>query len=268
MDYSNSEVLKEIETLFDELVSGSKQFDDMYNHNSFNRIGKTNDKEKKEYYTEIIAEKLLSNLCKLYSNLYKQNNTCKITRETSYYTKTHSEIKLSENSSSKEENLAKEIILNQTRFMCNCSPLGIFIDYQIPLKNKQKDKAGKIDLLSINPKLLSVYFIELKAENNDETLLRAILEIFTYYMICDKKKLIKDYYTYCPEFKKIVDLYNIKKLPSLTCKPSVLLEIGCNPYKELGEMIGGDRPMLKKLIRLLGVEIYSIDSNFVIKKEF
>ncbi|MCL2480458.1 MAG: hypothetical protein FWF38_01960 [Spirochaetaceae bacterium] len=70
--------------------------------------------------------------------------------------------------------------------------LGIFINYQIPIKGKKKDKAGKVDLLAYNESLELLSLIELKREDNSETMLRAILEICTYYYQINKEQLKKE----------------------------------------------------------------------------
>ena len=75
---------------------------------------------------------------------------------------------------------------------------GKILDYQVPLKNTNADKdLGKIDLISAGDgtKLGSkkVYFLELKKDDSKETLLRCILESFTYSKIIDKEKLCKDF---------------------------------------------------------------------------
>ena len=44
------------------------------------------------------------------------------------------------------------------------------IDYQVPLKSRLCDKAGKFDLLSQTDD--AVYILELKQRNSDDTLLR------------------------------------------------------------------------------------------------
>ncbi len=77
--------------------------------------------------------------------------------------------------------------------------LGKIIDYEIPLKEKMSDKLGKIDIISVDSNGQSVRLIELKIKNKngDETLLRALLEIYTYYKLIDcsgsKIKLLEDY---------------------------------------------------------------------------
>jgi len=84
--------------------------------------------------------------------------------------------------------------------------LGEIINYQIPIKSKQDDGAGKIDLLSYNKKSGILYLIELKQrENKTDTMLRSILEICTYYYQIDREQLKKELLekNICPTIENI-----------------------------------------------------------------
>ena len=67
--------------------------------------------------------------------------------------------------------------------------LGEIIDYQIPLKEDEDDCAGKIDLIS--RKGDELHILELKKKNSDETLLRCVLEGYTYYKTIKDKNAFK-----------------------------------------------------------------------------
>ncbi len=70
--------------------------------------------------------------------------------------------------------------------------LGSVIDYETPLGNYDGDGLGEIDLLTVNDNTL--YAIELKSgANENDTLLHAILQAYTYAKIVDKVKLIKNF---------------------------------------------------------------------------
>lgn len=76
--------------------------------------------------------------------------------------------------------------------------IGKIFDYEVPLKEKQSDKYGKIDIVSKDDDKQSIKLIELKikAKNeNDETLLRALLEVYTYYKLIRNSfdKFLMDY---------------------------------------------------------------------------
>lgn len=131
----------------------------------------------KKLYTEIIADYLLKNIDKL-------NTIRTINRDKSYRITSH--IGQKTNSNRREENLAIEMFHKK-----RCE-FGMVLDYQIPLKNKQSDKGtGKIDLLA--KKEDCIYILELKREDNTETLLRCILEVFTYFKQVNHSRLLQDY---------------------------------------------------------------------------
>lgn len=75
--------------------------------------------------------------------------------------------------------------------------LGKIFDYEVPIKETKNDKYGKVDLVSTHDPSHSIKLIELKikSERRGETLLRAILEIYTYYKLISGSydKFIRDY---------------------------------------------------------------------------
>ena len=132
--------------------------------------------------------------------------------------------------------------------------IGKIIDYQTPLKNVQTDKAGKIDLLAYNekenPKTLRI--LELKKLDSKETMLRCVLEAYTYLKIVDKAKLLKDF-----------------GLPEDTIiKACPFVFYGKEQYREM-QAIKDDRKNLGKLIEKLGIEVIYLeekDGEYSIKK--
>ena len=89
-----------------------------------------------EYYTEVVAEWLLSNLSTL-------DGIKPIVRGAGYYTTSHDGIPDKPDSNRTEELIAMKMFRQG-----DIVGLGRVFDYQTPLKNKRSDKAGKIDLLS------------------------------------------------------------------------------------------------------------------------
>lgn len=71
--------------------------------------------------------------------------------------------------------------------------LGFVKDYQIPLKRVNRDTAGKIDLFCYQPEEQAVTLLELKREESKETLLRAVLQIYTYAKILHKQNFLVSY---------------------------------------------------------------------------
>ena len=89
-------------------------------------------------------------------------------------------------SNRKEEILAKLLFYQR-----EVKDLGYIFDYQTPLKATQKDSYGKIDLLGYNnaDECYSVIELKYRPSGSEETLLRCILEAYTYYKLLDIKQI-------------------------------------------------------------------------------
>ena len=220
--YSKDEIIKKLEVAKSEMWK-------FYSQDFVNYRGKTSDKER-DYYTEIIAEWLLDNI-----ELF--NDIKMISRENSYKVDSHDGKIKNKKSEREEEIIAMKLFdlsENQEKVF---DIIGKIIDYQTPLKNVQTDKAGKIDLLAYNekenPKTLRI--LELKKLDSKETMLRCVLEAYTYLKIVDKAKFLKDFGL--PENTKI--------------KACPFVFYGKKQYKEMQQ----DRKHLKDLIKELGIEV-------------
>ena len=112
--------------------------------------------------------------------------------------------------------------------------IGKIIDYQTPLKNVQTDDAGKIDLLAYNKNTKILRILELKKSDSDETMLRCVLEAYTYLKIVDRDKLLKD--------------FGLPEDAIVKACPFVFFE--GEQYKEIQE----DRKYLKELMKNLDIE--------------
>jgi len=173
--YSKKEILEEIQDM-----------GNFYKRKVVNYRGTTSD--SKEYYTEVVAEWILK-------NIYLFDHIKPITREKSYKVDSHDGKNKNNDSNREEEKIAMKLFdlsQNQGKVF---EIIGKIIDYQTPLKDIQTDKAGKIDLLAYNekenPKTLRI--LELKKLDSKETMLRCVLEAYTYLKIVDKAKLLKDF---------------------------------------------------------------------------
>lgn len=150
-------------------------------------------------YTELIAEWLLK---PDHLALFDKDITIHRTNY-SYWTKTHTgnttknktkSKTSSEDSKNKkrtvnreEEKIAMSLFKQQT-----LGPLGMVLDYQVPLSATKNDKGvGAIDLLAYDGKVLRI--LELKKPSSKETMLRCVCESYTYLKIIDKEKLINDF---------------------------------------------------------------------------
>jgi len=174
MSYSRNDILSKCNAAFKDIKTFYKQ--PFVNYN-----GKTVDTN--EYYTEVVAEFLCNNLKAFIDGIPQ------ITREKSYKTLTHNGV-FDEGTSREEERTAMEMF-NQSQLGLKYDFIGDIIDYQTPLKNARDDKAGKIDLLSYDGSTL--YILELKKPDSDESMLRCVLEGFTYMQIMDKEKVLRDF---------------------------------------------------------------------------
>lgn len=212
MGYSRQDILNKCqETLID-----IKTF---YNSEMINYRGKTTDTE--EYYTEIIAEFICNNI-----ELFRTTIPV-TTRESSYKTASH--IGVFSESSNRNEEVTAMKMFNQSEDGYTYNFIGKIIDYQTPLKSKRKDVAGKIDLLAYDGSILRI--LELKKSDSKETMLRCVLEGYTYMKTVNSEKLISNFEL--PEDTKI--------------KASPIVFFGGIQHQEMNE----DRPWLRQLMILL-----------------
>lgn len=171
--YSKKEILEEIQDM-----------GNFYKRKVVNYRGTTSD--SKEYYTEVVAEWILK-------NIYLFDYIKPITREKSYKADSHDGKNKDNDSNREEEKIAMklfELSQNQGKVF---DIIGKIIDYQTPLKDIQTDKAGKIDLLAYNEEEKILRILELKRPDSKETMLRCVLEAYTYLKVVDKAKLLKDF---------------------------------------------------------------------------
>ena len=218
--YSKDEIIKKLEVAKSEMWK-------FYSQDFVNYRGKTSDKER-DYYTEIIAEWLLDNI-----ELF--NDIKMISRENSYKVDSHDGKNKDKDSNREEEKIAMKLFdlsENQGKVF---EIIGKIIDYQTPLKDIQTDKAGKIDLLAYNESKKTLRILELKKPDSEETMLRCVLEAYTYLKVVDKDKLLKD--------------FGLQKNTKIKACPFVFY--GKEQYKEMQQ----DRKHLKDLIKKLGIEV-------------
>jgi hypothetical protein len=136
-----------------------------------------------EFTSEVVASYLLSHPPLIDSGIKR------IRREKTYAVE-HSKKPRAEKSKRAEELMAIRLVENHH----TGSAYGTMIAYQIPLKNTNKDiGAGKIDLVSYHEGLNTLFIHEFKRKENSETLLRCVLEIYTYFSTVDKDKLLSDF---------------------------------------------------------------------------
>lgn len=219
MAYTKEEIINKCKDAF-------KDPSTFYQADIINYRGKTADGI---FYNEIVAEFVCDNLDDLSKDIKA------ITRKESYKTKSHTG-EHNGSSNIREEEITAIKMFNQCKNGSVYDFIGKIIDYQTPLKNTSKDEAGKIDLLSYDGKTLRI--LELKKKDSKETMLRCVLEGFTYLCTVNQAKILKDFCL--PDSTEIV-----------AC-PFVFFDE--EQHKEMKE----DRPWLKKAMMLMNSKPYYI----------
>lgn len=230
MGYTRADIIG----MCDGAIKDVKSF---YQQAFVNYRGSTMDTQ--EYYTEIVAEYVLRHI-----DLFHDIEV--ISREKSY--KSDGRDGSFSNDTTRDEEVTAMKMFRQSQSGCIYTYIGEIIDYQTPLKNRKADDAGKIDLLSYDGGKLHI--LELKKEDSKETMLRCVLEGYTYMQTADKKKLLSDF-----------------SLPADT-------EVCTNPFvfreKSQWREMNENRPYLKKLIQMWECnpyyivykdEVYSVEQN-------
>ncbi len=217
MAYTREQIIK----MCDEAMRTPSAF---YKEEFINYTGRTNEGE---LYNEIVAEYVCGHLKEFVGGIKK------ISRENTYKTASHTGKHIPSNSR-QEEKIAVEIF-NQKHF----DYIGEVIDYQTPLKNKRDEDnegVGKIDLLAYDDQKL--YILELKKPDSDETMLRCVLEGFTYLKTLDAEKLLVD--------------FELPLSTRVVACPFVFWNR--DQHNEMKE----DRPWLKRVMKLLNSKPYYI----------
>ena len=158
-------------------IGGTKFAANFYKSAVVNYKGKVTG--SKDLYSEVIAETLINdNFIKDWLNLIPERpEHFKIN-----HPNTDENVDALKITNRKEEILAKLLF-----YQGNVDRLGYIFDYQTPLKATRNDSYGKIDLLGYNKddKCYSVIELKYRPSGSEETLLRCILEAYTYYKLLD-----------------------------------------------------------------------------------
>lgn len=204
-----------------------------------------NNDDRYEILAKIILEK----------GLHKLFAIKKITRTGQYALKSHNVINAKKNlSENKKDHLDEELICRKMFLSGLTNPynaIGYIIDYETPLQNTDADEGLKgIDLLSYNADADTLILLETKKSDSPESLLRAVLEVFTYWKIADHQKMLYDFCEKFPDFG--ID-------PSCTAvRKAVLLfkdSIAYNEYVKSSSL------KTIELMKKLGVEFYGIEPS-------
>lgn len=150
-------------------------------------------------YTELIADFLCDHFREYVTGIPV------ISRNTSYCTPTH-DGSYAPTSNREEEMIAMQMF-RHTEGGGTYAQIGKILDYQTPLKDRQKDKIGKIDLLAYDGDTLRI--LELKRPSTGETMLRCVLEGASPLVFEDSLPY-KEYLSDCPNLKRLMVLLDSK----------------------------------------------------------
>lgn len=212
--------------------------DSFYAQNFLNYRGVTSD--TKERYEDITAEFVLDNLA-VFENIKT------IERQSSYKTKGHEQLIPDDD---KINEIKKGAVRRQEEWLAKSmygksyENLGKVIDFQVPIKDVRDNKAGKVDLISFSESDSALYFLEFKKPDSKETLMRCVLEAYTYYKQVNHAKLLSDF-----EFSAHSNII-----------PAVLI------YKQSFAATSLSNLPLQKLRNALGISIFLINETGEIEK--
>lgn len=167
--------------ILDKCNSAASSMAEFYKQPFVNYKGKTTDTG--ELITEVVAQWCLDNSAKF------DEIPC-ITRTHDSYNQHHTGETTRDTSCRNEERIAMDLF-NQSKKTGGFGEVVRIIDYQTPLKEKRDDHAGKIDLLGYDGHDLMI--LELKDEDSEETMLRCVLEGYTYLKTVNHDKLMDDF---------------------------------------------------------------------------
>ena len=195
-EINKSNKLKDFETIFsvkpgsedenEKLTEVQKFAANFYKAPIINYKGHVTGKSKvnNTRYSEVIADTLVS---KGYIKTWLELQPLRPNHfDTGHNHSESVDINKLQSSNRKEEILAKLLFYQREVF-----GLGYIFDYQTPLKATRNDSYGKIDLLGYNSKDKCYSIIELKyrPSGSEETLLRCVLEAYTYYKLFDLNQI-------------------------------------------------------------------------------
>lgn len=143
-----------------------------------------------------------------------------------------------------EEKIAKRLMEQETVKVSQYEKDTKVVDYQVPVNRVWHSSEGKVDLVLANGK--ETIIGELKDEDSKESLLRAMIEIYTYKLKIES----------CPSAKKrFEDCYHHS-----TIQPAVLFfaDEASLPYRDYCGAMQGSMPKLGELAQKLGILFFEI----------
>ena len=151
--------------------------------------------------------------------------------------------------SNREEELVAMALFKKKEY--SHSDIDRFIDYQVPIyrgHEHENEHLGKIDLVAISRENHKILLMELKKYSSDETLLRCVSEIYTYYKQIDADKLKEE----IANHQTNNDVLNYEVVPAVLVFKNQRqhTQYTCENYDKV-----------KELMKKIDVSMYIIDST-------
>lgn len=151
----------------------------------------------------------------------------------------------SSNTNQVEKNIAKALFRfsqrnsNISEYTSNGVNLGRIIDYETPTIPGGK---RNIDLLSVSSDGRKLFFLELKKRKSIETLLRCILEAYSYFLLVDMERMLEDF---CSG-----ETINKEKVKEIVICPLIFDDSECVAYKDYSERSDLIKSITAELVRI------------------
>jgi hypothetical protein len=166
---------EEIITLIKESLSYKDEQMPVYRLPCLNYRGNAVGSSPKKKYTEIIAMYLCENKSALDDSIRLHKPKPRVC-----YNVGHDGIYNGKNKKRSEKIIAYDLF-NRSQKDCHIfAHIGKIIDYETPVSSAEDDNSGEIDLLSWDEHSGEMLILELKRPDTPESLLRCILEAYTY----------------------------------------------------------------------------------------
>ena len=199
--------------------------------------------------TDYIAKKLLE------TDLLEKIKPVEMPVDKTYIVESHTgKVTTEHKSSNREEERTAMDLFRLYKYDEQSKTGYFFADYQTPIcrstqvKEDESQHIGKIDLIYVSRYEEMIYLTEFKRFDNEESLLRCVTEIYTYYKQVDKLRLAKEVSKRC----------GIEFIADYKVVPAVLVYEGQLQHLQFRSSLFTN---VQKLMQKLGVKFFIIHSD-------
>ena len=201
-------------------------------------------------YTQDIFDYVISH------ELNGELKNIKKSRRESSYILNRAKINSNKDSNRCEEHIVSDLFIKQRESHAEDPIFGNLIEYQVPLSNEDSDNAGKIDFIHLQNGVL--YLNEIKAPTSQESLMKAILEIQTYYQIVDHEKLLEDIIEARKDLQKVGNPpIEVGNFP-IEIKKCITIFNGTRAYQQYK---GDENSPIKQLLKVFDIRVIVLHQN-------